>query len=126
MNCGPQRSYAIREEVKKTSPKEYFHNELAIPATEIKKISNEEMDELENPDKPLVIQCDLDFKDSVRSNVFYFDPVIIPFFKTNPFNSVQRKYCVELPYKIDNVYVASIDIPKDTGWNQCRFRNRLA
>ncbi len=110
INCGVQKSFEIRKEVKNTSLKKYFNTILIKP--QIRGLSNGEADELDNPDKPLTIHCDLDFRDTISSDIFYLNPVVFSFFKNNVFNATERKYLVEMPYKMDNIYSVSMDIPK--------------
>lgn len=73
--------------------------------------SNEEAGDLKNPDKPLVISSDIDFTDSVKSDLCYIKPVVFSYFDINPFSAVKRKYIIEMPYRMDNVYLLSLDIP---------------
>jgi transglutaminase-like putative cysteine protease len=110
MNCGAQKSFAIREEVKKTSLKKYFNT--LIEQTQIKDLSNEEAEGLDNPEKPLTIRCEMNFDDSVKSNIIYFNPVLYSYFKSSPFAALKRDHLVEMPYRMDNVYLLSMDIPK--------------
>ncbi len=110
IHCGTERSHTIREEIKKTSTKEYFAsfmlNSQAI------KFSNGELEEQGNPDNPLTVHCDMDFESSDNGDIIYLNPVLLPQYKNNPFSSVERKYIVEMPYRIDNIYLFTMDIPK--------------
>jgi hypothetical protein len=110
INCGVQKSFEIRKEVKNTSLKKYFNTILIKP--QIRDLPNGEADELDNPDKPLTIHSDLDFRDTISSDIFYLDPVVFSFFKNNEFSATKRKYTIEMPYKMDNIYSVSMDIPK--------------
>ena len=110
INCGNQKSYSIREEVRKTSVKDFFTN--SILNAQIKSLSNEELENLNNPDKPLTLQCDMDFRDTLTSSRIYLKPVVYSYLKSNPFPSEKRKYKVEMPFRIDNVYLLTMDIPK--------------
>lgn len=110
IHCGAERSYTIRDEIKKTSTKDFFTN--FISSGQIVKLSNKELDGLEDPDNPLTVHCDVDFQDSVDADIIYVNPVIMPLYKNNPFNSVKRKYIVEMPYRQDNIYLLTMDIPK--------------
>ncbi|MFZ4056922.1 MAG: DUF3858 domain-containing protein [Ferruginibacter sp.] len=46
------------------------------------------------------------------SKLIYFNPNIKGGFKDNPFVSEERKYPVEMPYKMRNVFELTIDIPE--------------
>ncbi len=113
MHCGTQKSYSIRESTKKSSLKTYFQEFSLDP--EVREVKNEEADELGNPDKLLNVQCDLNFKDSAQSDIFYFNPVIAPFFHKNPFSAAKRIHPVEMPFKLDEIYLLTFDIPKGYG-----------
>jgi hypothetical protein len=110
INYGVQKSFEIRKEVKNTSLKTYFNTILIKP--QIRDLSNGAADELDNPDKPLTIHCDLNFRDTISSDIFYLNPVVFSFFKNNFFSAVKRRYMVEMPYIMDNIYSVSMDIPK--------------
>ncbi len=110
VNCGVQKSYSIRKELKKNTAKAYFKSLVSDP--QIMDLSNEELDSLDNPDRPLSIHCDLDFKNNDKSDVIYLKPVLLTEFETNPFIAVKRKYSVEMPYRVDNIYLLTLDIPK--------------
>ena len=70
------------------------------------------MESIENPDKLLSVHCDLDFRKQEKTEAIYISPVVLPQFEKNPFIAIDRKYAIELPYRMDNIYVASLDIPK--------------
>ena len=109
LNCGSQMSYDLRKEIEKTSLDKYLTTKIK---DRISHFSNEEAGDLKNPDKPLVISSDIDFTDSVKSDLCYIKPVVFSYFDINPFSAVKRKYIIEMPYRMDNVYLLSLDIPK--------------
>jgi hypothetical protein len=110
IHCGTEKSHNIREEVKKTSINEFFVGLMSN--MQMNKMSNGELDELANPDNPITVHCDMDFKDSVNADIIYLNPVVLPRFKSNPFIPLTRKYLVEMPYRMDDIYLLSMDIPK--------------
>ena len=110
INCSHQKSFELRKDARKDSLKSYF-TEIRHSVPEAG-ISNEGTDDLGNPDLPVTVHCDLDFKTSPKPERIYFDPVVFFSFQTNPFSESKRRYPVELPYKIDNVYLLNMDIPK--------------
>ena len=109
LNCGSQMSYKSREEIKKTSLDKYLNTKIK---NRVARFANEEVQNLTDPDKPLTISSDIDFTDSAKSDLFYVSPVIFSYFEKNPFNAVYRKYIIEMPYRMDNIYLLSMDIPK--------------
>ena len=106
---GNDGSYQLRQAIKKTGTKEYY-KDLETGYTDIK-VSNEHFDSLEKPDFPLTLQYDLDFKNFKNSDLIYFDPVLVATYKTNPLKNDTRLYPVEWPYKIDNLYLLTMEIP---------------
>jgi hypothetical protein len=108
---GFENSFKIRADVKKTSMKEYFKSNQFTSANEINTL-NYEFDSLGNSEVPLVENCDIDFKDLFKSGMVYFNPIIGFSLRKNPFNSVERRFPVEMPYKKDDIYILSMDIPK--------------
>ena len=109
LNCGSQMSYGLRKEIRKTSLDRYLNSKIKNGVIHF---SNEEVQELKEPDKLLTISSDIDFIDSVKSDLSYINPVIFSYFDQDPFSAIRRKYFVEMPYRIDNVYLLSLDIPK--------------
>jgi hypothetical protein len=107
---GSDQSLDIRDQVKKSSPKDYFktiradYNDLNV--------SNESFDSLDKPDHPLIFHCDLEFKDLKSSDILYFNPVLGSSFTTNPFTAIERVYPVEFSYKMDYTFLLSMEIPK--------------
>lgn len=107
---GNDDSYDIREEIKKTSSKEYF-KKVQTGYLDIT-VSNEQIDSLNKPDFPLAVQYDIDFKDLKDDDIFYFSPILNGNFKTNPFAAAERLYPVEIPYKMDYTFLLTMEIPK--------------
>lgn len=109
LNCGSEMSYELRDEIKKTSLDKYFAKKIT---KHVGHLTNEEAQMLKDPDKPLTVSCDVDFIDSIKSDLYYINPVIFSYFESNPFNSIKRRFIVEIPYRMDNIYLLSLDIPK--------------
>ena len=53
--------------------------------------------------------------DPGNEDILYLNPLFGEAKKDNPFKSAERKYPVEMPYTIDETYVATIYVP--TGYN---------
>lgn len=107
---GDNQSSDIREEIKKTSSKEYFKN-IETSYTDIV-ASNETFDSLDNPDHSLILHYDLDFKDLKSSDILYFNPVLGSSILKNPFTATERLYPVEMPFRMDYTYILSMEIPR--------------
>ena len=110
-NFGEFKSFDIREEISRTSKnvclkiiKSNFENSINI--------TNDGFDSLEKCELPLIFHCDMDFKNIFKPELVYFNPVICSSLKVNPMIAGDRTMPVEMPYKFDNIYVLSMDIPK--------------
>lgn len=108
---GNDQSYHIREQIKKSS-KEAFFKERVVKNSSKMEITMEDFDSLDNFSVPLVMHLDYGQGDLKSVGVFYFSPIAVGSLFSNPFQSPSRLYPVEFPYKIDKVYILSLDIPK--------------
>ncbi len=75
-------------------------------------ITNFTIDSLTVLESPVKIKYDINFKKNDDEDIVYFNPFIMHGFKENPFKAATRKYAIEMPYPIDEVYQLSMDIPK--------------
>jgi len=73
-------------------------------------ISNTSIDSLTDPDHPVTIKYDLDFKPA--GDIIYFAPLIAEALKENPFKAANRLYPVERPYCEDNTFTLNMEIPR--------------
>jgi hypothetical protein len=108
---GAERSYEMREEIRKTSKDDYFKNNLEKTGSGIS-IIHEDFDSLDNYTEPLKMNYDFEFNSMLKQDVIYFKPVLGSSMNSNPFTAGERRYPVEMPSKMDNVYLLSMDIPK--------------
>ena len=69
-------------------------------------------DSLKKYEYPVLVHFDFDFKNSSSADIIYFNPMQGENYKTNPFNSIERHYPVEIPYLIDDTYLLTMDIPE--------------
>jgi hypothetical protein len=46
-----------------------------------------------------------------NGEMIYFSPVLVPHFRQNPLKSADRKYPVEMPFKISQQYTVTIQVP---------------
>jgi Domain of Unknown Function with PDB structure (DUF3858) len=110
-NFGEFESFDIREEINKISKKDYlkviksnFENSINI--------ANDDFDSLEKCELPLKFHCDVDLRNIFKTDLVYFNPVICSSLKVNPLIAGERLMPVEMPYKLDDVYILSMEIPK--------------
>ncbi len=107
---GKSESNTARKEINSSSLKDYqkkIQTDLGSDYT----IENFGVDSLKKCDFPLAIHYDIDLKNLASGDITYFNPMLDDGYKTNPFKSMNRLYPVEMPYKIDETYMLTMDIP---------------
>jgi len=107
---GKSESNNTRKEIISSSLKDYqkkIQKDLGSDYT----IENFSVDSLKKCDFPLTIHYDFDLKSLSSGDILYFNPMLDDGYKTNPFKSMNRLYPVEIPFKIDETYMLTMDIP---------------
>jgi hypothetical protein len=102
-------SEEMRREIKTAGQKEYLDNMKAGFLNDIS-VSKIAIDSLRNPESPATVHCDV--KIPVSGDIIYFNPVIVSEYSKNPFEPKQRKYPVELPLPVDEIYSLNMEIPE--------------
>ena len=101
----------IREEIKTSGQKEYT-KKIETAFTGGESASNFTIDSLQRPDDPLQVGFDLRVTPDSGSDIFYFNPMMGEGYKENPFKAAERKYPVEMPFAMDEVYTLNMDVPE--------------
>jgi len=101
----------LREKLKASGQGEFFKT-IQTAYTQEYKVSNPEMDSLRRPDDPLMVAYDLKITPDTSSDLFYFNPMLSEGYKTNPFKTADRKYPVEMPYAMDEIYTLNMEVPQ--------------
>jgi hypothetical protein len=65
---------------------------------------------LETAGAALVLKYNSD-NEIKNGDMIYFSPVLVPYYRQNPLKSAERKYPVEMPYKISQQYTVTIRVP---------------
>ncbi len=90
----------INKEVTKDYPSTYSFSNIIV-------------DSLKQYDFPLSIQYDLKIKEEDQDlDLIYFNPMFNEGYKKNPFSSLERKHPVEMPFRLNETYMLTMDIPK--------------
>ncbi|MEO5944258.1 MAG: transglutaminase-like domain-containing protein [Ferruginibacter sp.] len=105
---GYNESGKVRETLKKKGNTEY---EKSITKSDFD-FSEFEYDNKDSLEKPLTIKCKIAAGTENNPDIIYFNPMITEAVTANPFKSAVREYPVEMPYRIDQKYFLSIEIPK--------------
>ncbi len=108
---GKSDSYLIREEINKKDKKDYENKLNTLLGADLV-IANFGIDSLNKLDLPLAVHYDFELKKFVSNDIFYFNPILNETENTNPFKSRERFFPVEIPFKIDNTYLLSVEIPE--------------
>ena len=107
---GDMQSETMRKKIKKSDEAEYF-NGIKKGFSFDASLSNTLIDSLKQPEMPVSVQYDIDFK--FDDDLVYFDPLIFAnVVKENPFKSASRTYPVEMPYCTDRTYVMNMEVPQ--------------
>ena len=75
-------------------------------------IDNIQIDSLKLLNEPVQVKFDLTFKAFADEDIVYFNPMLDEAIKKNPFTAAERFYPVEMPYKVDDTYSFTMEIPK--------------
>ena len=73
-------------------------------------ISDTGIDSLKQLDNPIAVYYEIALKENTE-DVLYFNPVLVPFYKENPFTAAVRRYPVEMPCKIDETFMLRMQLP---------------
>ncbi|HZE85415.1 MAG TPA: transglutaminase-like domain-containing protein, partial [Puia sp.] len=103
-------SYDIRTEIKKDGDKKFFKAIRDSYSPDLT-ITNPGIDSLAKYDDPVKIHYDLSFK-SEGQDIIYFNPILQSSFRQTPLSAVTRKYPVEMPEPVDEIYFFNMEIPE--------------
>jgi hypothetical protein len=109
-HLGETESYEARNKIKEEGQEAYFKKIQKSFGLDVTTESNA-IDSLEAYEEPLLVN----YKFSVETNkedILYINPMFHEAVKENPFKAAERKYPVEMPYTIDQTYIATIYIPE--------------
>lgn len=111
MKPGYYETLQKRESFRKNG-KDAFENEIRSWHSNEDKISLVQVDSLQQLDQSIQIRYELYTKD-LDEGLVYFNPVLFPFFKENPFNAGKRICPVEMPYAADETLIVNLILPAD-------------
>lgn len=110
-SLGYYESFEIKDEIQEKGKVAYqkkltdsYSGDLSIEDIDIK--------ELDNNEKPLQVNYILKINRTEDNEIIYFNPMIKEGIKENYFKSEDRKYPVELPYRINEIYTFHIQVPE--------------
>lgn len=100
----------VREKIKE-SGKEGFEKKLTATYGNDYKISDVELNDLNDCEKSIKLNYGLTIEGDGKSDIIYLSPMIKEGYSENYFKSADRKYPVEMPSLTDETYNLYIDIP---------------
>jgi hypothetical protein len=107
---GYYESLSIRDRVTGNGLREFvkeFENDKAVDV----EIKNVRIDHLPNLEEQVQISYDLKLS-LEKKDIIYLDPMFGEGFTENPFSEEKRTYPVEMPYTLDETFIARIELPK--------------
>lgn len=105
---GYYESLSIRDRIKEQGLKEYLKDVESEKAFDIE-IKNYRIDHLD-PDEQIQVSYDGKLN-AEKKDVIYLDPMFGEGFTENPFGQEKRIYPVEMPYTLDETFIARIEVP---------------
>jgi hypothetical protein len=103
-------SYTIRKKIKDLG-KDAFFKEIKKGFGSDIEIEDPKIDSLSKYDMPLAINYKFTLNLD-KEDIIYLNPMFGEGYKENYFKSAERKYPVEMPYTIDETYLATIEVPE--------------
>jgi hypothetical protein len=108
---GDQESYDLRQHIRKQGEKEYFKDIQTAYGQDLI-VSNGGIDSLASPEDPVKVHYEFRLNQEPGASVLYINPMLWSDTRDNPFQAADRKYPVEMPYTMDNIYIYSMEIPE--------------
>ena len=107
---GYYTSLDIRDSVSKRGEDAYFEELRKAYPFEVQ-LSDKQIDSLKAYDEPVTVHYALTIPMAGDDRI-YFNPMLSEGKKENPFAAAVRLYPIEMPYKIEELFVLQMDIPK--------------
>jgi hypothetical protein len=107
---GQQESYNTRTKVSENGEEGYFKNIQTSYGADLD-ISNTGIDSLKRLEDPVRVYYDFTLKQASGAPLIYFNPLFADAWRENPFKAAERKYPVEMPYAMDELYIFSMQVP---------------
>lgn len=99
-------SYNLRGLVKDKGKEEYFKPMEKL----FTKVSNTEIADLDSLEGPVMVKYDFELPTG-EEDMVYLNPMFGEATKSNPFKSLERKYPVEMPCTVDEIFTLNMELP---------------
>jgi hypothetical protein len=107
---GYYESYDIREKVKEKGKEEFFKEVKKDFGADVKLIEPA-IDSLKEYEMPVKLHYGVELSPG-SEDILYVSPMFGEGYKKNLFNAAERYYPVEMPYRMDETFVMSMEVPK--------------
>jgi Domain of Unknown Function with PDB structure (DUF3857) len=105
---GVFESMDMRTRLKRETPADFFDN-LRKSMPDYREMGQAGFDSLPTPEEPLSWYYDMSYHFTQRT--LFFNPVLHERLTANPLVEAYRDYPVEMPYRVDNTYLLSMEVP---------------
>ncbi len=109
-NLGYYESAARRAEIREAGDKGMLEQVKKSYGSEMQ-VDHLKIDSLQLYEQPIKLTYDLHFSND-NEGLLYISPMLADGSKDNPFKSAIRRYPVEMPYRLDEMYLFSMNIPE--------------
>jgi hypothetical protein len=103
-------SLRIRDEIATKGEKPFF-DEVRMSYPFGVKVTDMHVDSVRQYDQPVTLRYTVSFPIGEEDRI-YFNPMMAEGLKENLFNAAERHYPVEMPYKVDELFVMRMEIPR--------------
>jgi hypothetical protein len=103
-------SQGIRDEIAGEDEKTYFEAERKSYPFAVE-LTDRRVDSLKQYDLPVTVHYSIGFPIGEEDRI-YFNPMMGEGMKENLFSAAERRYPIEMPFKIDKLFVMRMEIPK--------------
>ncbi len=111
-NFGYYKSLSTKKEYAGTSTKSYTEKLKESIETADLQIDSVELTSLKSKDEPVTLKYNFKLKSFDNNEIIYYTPMMGETIKTNPFAAAERINPVEMPFKINDLFVLDMEIPK--------------
>jgi hypothetical protein len=108
---GDQESYNLRRWVSAKGESAWFKTTQTAYGDDLT-ISNGGIDSLSQPENPAKVHYEFHLNQEPGAPLIYINPMWWSDDRDNPFKAADRKYPIEMPYVMDDVYIYSMEIPE--------------
>ncbi|ULQ57351.1 DUF3857 and transglutaminase domain-containing protein [Flavihumibacter rivuli] len=99
----------LRENIREKGEQQFFEKIRTELGSDYQ-VKNMGLDSLKILDKPVKVHYEF-VRKTDGEDLLYIDPVFVEAYKENPFKSAMRQYPIEMPYRYDETYILSMEVP---------------